>query len=215
MKKIQYFVDFDSTITKTDVGIALSERFGPCDLSGVINDWLLGKATSREPMIQQWASIKAAKKEMVQYLETIEIDPYFSDFYSFVKKSNASLTILSDGVDFYIHHILRRFHLEDIPVFSNRLVFTSENEYHLSFPYFEHSCGKCANCKGYHIPNLTPEGYKVVYIGDGYSDICAVPVSDYIFAKKCLLDYCIKNEIKCYKYSDFKEVLTVLTDSIV
>jgi hypothetical protein len=54
--------------------------------------------------------------------------------------------VLSDGLDYYIQRVLLRHGL-DLPVLANHLEFAPPDRIAVSFPYFEHSCGKCGNCK--------------------------------------------------------------------
>lgn len=75
------------------------------------------------------------------------------------------------------------------------------------FPFIVHTCGKCANCKGYHVKRLHRAECKTVYIGDGNSDRCGATECDYIFAKHDLADYCEENQIDYLPFRDFHDVI--------
>jgi len=212
---MRFFVDFDNTITVEDANAALFNRFGTCDNSRIVQLYIKKEISSVEASSYNWMNIKASRQEMENFLVEIDIDAYFFEFYSFCKRLGAPLTILSDGVDFYIQHILRRYHLEHIPVISNRLLFTDDNNFYPEFPFYEQGCKWCGNCKGIHMDKKKNEGDTIVYIGDGYSDVCAIPKADILFAKGDLLNYCIENKIFCYHFGNFKDVLTVIEKEIL
>ena len=50
------------------------------------------------------------------------------------------------------------------------------------------------------------DDYKLVFIGDGYSDICAAGQADYLFSKKDLEEYCLSENIDYYSYHTFLDI---------
>jgi 2-hydroxy-3-keto-5-methylthiopentenyl-1-phosphate phosphatase len=47
----------------------------------------------------------------------------------------------------------------------------------------------------------------VVFIGDGYSDMCVSGYADVVFAKNQLLSYCKSSQIPCISYNAFSDIL--------
>ena len=94
-----------------------------------------------------------------------------------------------------------------LKIYANRLDFLTNRQVRAIFPFYENGCLKCANCKGAHIKEHRKNGTKVVFIGDGISDICGLPESDYVFAKDALKLYCDENNIHYYSFNDFSDVL--------
>jgi 2-hydroxy-3-keto-5-methylthiopentenyl-1-phosphate phosphatase len=99
--------------------------------------------------------------------------------------------------------------LGDLPFFANKATLNS-GRLQFEWPYYEDSCGNCANCKGYHIRRLNRDNQKAVYIGDGKSDLCALPEVDLIFAKSFLAEYCEKNKIDYFPFDTFFSVKETL-----
>ena len=119
------------------------------------------------------------------------------------------LAIVSDGFREYIHLILGRHGL-DVPCFANRVEFIG-NSLRPVFPYFHLGCRRCANCKGYHVLRYKNAGYRPVFIGDGLSDLCALPHADRILAKGDLAAYCEREGIPHTRIGNLGEALAALS----
>jgi 2,3-diketo-5-methylthio-1-phosphopentane phosphatase len=138
-----------------------------------------------------------------------EIDDNFSGFVDLCKCRDFGLAILSDGLDYYIRLILNKFGLGRLSFFSNVLRFR-DGKLAPEFPYFDRGCGKCGNCKRFHLKNLRGKDQKVVYIGDGLSDRCAVTEANVVFAKNDLSAFCRREGIRHHRFRDFGDVSEML-----
>lgn len=207
------FVDFDGTITKTDVGEHLFLEFGDaekCKL--IVQDWIDKKITSKDTWQLMCKTIENPDiKKMDRFLDTIEVDETFFPFVSNFRDVGCDINILSDGLDYYISHIVKKKFTEDVPIYSNQLEFI-DNKMIPKFPYGDEECKFCANCKRNHILNLSADDEFTVYIGDGYSDTCPAQFCDFIFAKNSLLKYCEMNRITYFPYNDFDDVAKKLNE---
>ena len=199
-KKFNIFIDFDGTVTTTDVGEAMFMRFGDKIKSQeIINEWIDNKIGSVETWQRLCSTVQSLNREKFdQFLTEIEIDEYFPRFAEHCRENGYKMTILSDGLDYYISRILKRYGFSDIPFFSNKLTFSPGNELIPSFPWRDSECTQCANCKRNHIITGSGDDEITIYIGDGYSDTCAAQYCDYIFAKNSLLKFCEKNRISYF-----------------
>jgi 2-hydroxy-3-keto-5-methylthiopentenyl-1-phosphate phosphatase len=121
---------------------------------------------------------------------------------------------LSDGLDFYIKLILRKLGLEKLPFRSNIARFDN-GKLKPEFPHYDRGCGNCGNCKKYHLTNLKGAKQKVVYIGDGLSDKCAVQEADFVFAKNDLRKFCVKEGIEHFAFSNFGDVIRIFDKAII
>ena len=213
-KPFKIFVDFDGTITQTDVGEAMFLKFGdPIQAEKIIESWIDYKISSAASWQQLCDTVTKFDNTLFEdFLNTIEIFPGFKDFVDFCNYHGFPIIILSDGLDYYIKRILRRENLGEIPFYSNKLTFDSNNKLIPVFPYSDEECTRCANCKRNHIIENSGNYDFTVYIGDGYSDICPAQFCDFIFAKKSLLKYCETNRISYYPFKDFNEIMIRLEE---
>lgn len=200
------FVDFDGTITKVDVGNSFFRKFGnEAESLKAVEKWKNGELSGSGLLLQEAEYVHATKQDAFSFVRTCEIDPFFKEFLSFCHETQIDITILSDGLDFYITEILRKNGIAGIPFYSNRAHFDS-GRVSIELPY-ESDCNKCANCKGYQILKRSGPDDVIIYIGNGFSDRCAVQYADIVFAKDDLLKYCEEKNITYFPFSDFEDVL--------
>ena len=210
-KEFKIFIDFDGTITTTDVGEAIFRQFGNTEkVNKIIKDLLSDKISARESWIELCNSVESiSKKELDNFIDQIEIDSTFTNFISFCKENEFDHYILSDGFDYYLDRILTHKNL-NVKYFANTLSF-SDNKIIPSFPYLDFDFLSSANCKRNHIINHSSDDDYTVFIGDGNSDKYTVPYCDFIFAKDDLLKFCERERISCFPFSNFDDVKQIMT----
>lgn len=210
----QYAVlcDFDGTISEKDVTDTLLNQFGNAKCALLEQQWQEGIIGSQECMRQQIANMQASQAELDGVLAQIRIDPAFSEFIGFAQSRNLNVHIVSDGLDYAIQSILKRYNLDFLPIFANRLLHNQQRSWKLDFPYANDHCFKASgNCKCQHRRKLT--GFqKIFYVGDGTSDFCVADKVDMVFAKDKLIDFCQQQRIAYYPIKNFGDVTDILPE---
>ncbi|PIT58784.1 MtnX-like HAD-IB family phosphatase [Snodgrassella alvi] len=206
--------DFDGTISEQDVTDTLLNHFGNEKCALLEQQWLDGIIGSRECMRQQIANMQASQAELDSVLAQIRIDPAFSAFIDLVRNAHLNVHIVSDGLDYAIQMILKRYNFDFLPIFANRLLHDQRQGWKLDFPYANEHCLKASgNCKCQHRRQLV--GFqKIFYVGDGTSDFCVADKVDLVFAKDKLIDFCQQQDIRHYPIKDFNDVVAILPDLI-
>ncbi len=207
------FCDFDGTISRRDVGYSMFHHFSGGRNDALLPDWKSLRMSSRECLLAEAAMVTASRDEILRFIEPFEIDPGFVAFERLCRVNQVPLFVISDGLDFYINTILGRAGLGHLPVMSN----TGHLNGHgieITFPWTNHSCTRCGNCKGERMAEYRLDhdgaGRQLVFVGDGYSDICAVTQADLLLAKKDLAHYCREKDIAHIPFADFFEVADIL-----
>ncbi|MCB2231621.1 MtnX-like HAD-IB family phosphatase [bacterium] len=202
------FCDFDGTLARRDVGYHLYNRFTGGRCNELIPDWKAGTLSTRDCLLKEAAMFRGEPDEVFAFLDTFELNPGFVEFAALATRCNIPLHIISDGLDVYINHILTRHGINDIPVICNhaRLV---DGGMVLEFPYDDpHNTGGGV-CKGDRIAEYR-RGQKgpltIIFIGDGLSDIGALPQTDILFAKKDLARYCDRRNIPYTAFDTFHDI---------
>jgi len=207
---MQAFCDFDGTISKEDVTDLVLERFARPQWREIESDWVEGKITSTECMKRQIALIRTTPHDLDAFLDEIEIDSGFVSFKRFCDANNLRLTVVSDGVDYFIRRILLNHGMSGIDVRANTLVReyrSGETRFSLLFPFARSHCQtgsgvcKCAVLAGVE---------DHVFVGDGRSDFCAAHEATVVFAKEALARHCEQNHIPFIRYNGFADVLPVV-----
>lgn len=205
------FCDFDGTISKQDVSdtiftIWLKERWADID-----REWHDGAISMVELYEKCWALVNAGEVELYEFIDNVEIDPYFAEFADACAESKVPLYLVSDGFDLYIDRIMGRFGLGALTHYSNHLEFV-DGRPEPSFTNSHPDCIQCANCKKFVLDDRRGDAGYAVYIGNGLSDRCAAEHADLIFAKDSLLAHCREKGIDCVPYDDFSEIIAYLQE---
>jgi 2,3-diketo-5-methylthio-1-phosphopentane phosphatase len=200
------FCDFDGTISKQDVTDLVLERFALPEWHDIEEDWIAGKIQAAECMRRQVALIQASRQELDLFLDEVDIDPHFLAFNRFCHENQIRLTVVSDGVDYFIRRVLARHGMSDIEVIANRLVLEitgDRTDFSLAQPFANNNCNAGSGvCK---CAIVAPAGPHF-YVGDSRSDFCVSHDAMFVFAKYKLVDYCEANGIPYVAYADFSDV---------
>lgn len=204
------FSDFDGTISLTDIGNRMFHHFSGGQSDEPVKRWRNDQIDSRQCLLEEAALMRdVTESELMTYIDSFEIDKGFKEFAEFARQHHWPLYVLSDGLDLYIDRLLRKNNLDYLPVMANQARLEA-GRLKINWPYLDNSCGSCGNCKGYHVRRFRGENQIAVYIGDGKSDLCALPETDLIFAKAFLADYCRRHEIDFVFFNNFANVVSEL-----
>jgi 2,3-diketo-5-methylthio-1-phosphopentane phosphatase len=209
------FSDFDGSFCQKDVGHQLFKHFSGGRNLELVERWKKGEISSRECLLREASMIKATTADIYDFINSFDLMPGAVELYESIRRSKIPFYLVSDGNDIYIKQILEKNGLSDIQFFSNHGEI-SGGSLTLSFPYDNRGCKRCGTCKGARILDIIEPDTKewnVVFIGDGLSDLCALPNADKIFARGELLNYCRLNNIEAIEYSDFFDILNRLRKS--
>jgi len=204
---MQIFCDFDGTITKQDVGQQLFLRFGdPLACDAAVAAWKQGRISSIEMYKRECAAARLTLQKLEKLAAGQELDAGFLEFVQRCKRHEDELVIVSDGFLRYIKLILEKHGLGDLPVYGNDIRFLGADRIAPVFPFARHTCGACANCKGYQVRKHRRPGVQTVYIGDGLSDRCGALEADVVFAKGELAEYCQEQGLPFIHFADFADI---------
>jgi 2,3-diketo-5-methylthio-1-phosphopentane phosphatase len=200
------FIDFDNTITCGDVLDGLIERFAADERWRELeSEWAAGRLGARACLEGQLLTLRGSWPEFRRHLAGVELDPGFGALRDLLRGAGVELTVLSDNFDLFIAEIMLRCGFTEVPVHANHVEFAADR-LRPSFPYLNPDCPDCAHCKKTHFVPRRGDRRRVVYIGDGRSDICPARHADIVFAKSGLLAYLQGAGIPCRAFGHLAEV---------
>ena len=207
MKNLCILSDFDGTITTKDGLYTFIEQYARGDWEKVEQDWTEGKISSKECLIEEFKLVPNLSEELIaKFIETLTIDETFVDFYNKIQDKGIDFYIVSDGIDYFIERILKKYGLHNINVISNHGEFRGEF-FELTFPNDNADCvNNAGTCKCKVLADLKKEYAKIIYIGDGVSDYCVADKADILYAKQRLLKYCKEKKINFISYNNFEDI---------
>lgn len=213
-KKTLIITDFDGTMCTVDLGNEVITKFATASLNDIANAYVKGKIGSRVAYERIAKRLKGSKEKMLDHILLKEkLDPYFAEFYAFSRNHGIDVKIVSDGLDFYIEAILKKYKLTGLEYFSNAAVFGNDNSLAIEFPAMNDFCARCGTCKSKILNSYRLIYDKIIYIGDGYSDFCPSRYADMVFAKKILYQRCELDGTPCIQFQDFSEINKYLTEN--
>ena len=205
------FFDFDNTITSFDVLDNIVETFA-VDKKWMEYEraWKKGRIGSKDCISGQFDSVRVGKRDLEKHLAKIKVDPYFKKILALLKKRGISPIIVSDSFRFFLEYILKNNGIGRLKIYSNRVRF-SKGRLVPAFPHQHITCRRCGNCKKKHLPDRGRKRIKVIYIGDGLSDLCPAKHSDIVFAKGNLKRYLTREGKKFFPFKTLKDVYAYLS----
>jgi 2-hydroxy-3-keto-5-methylthiopentenyl-1-phosphate phosphatase len=209
------FCDFDGTITLSDVTDEILNRLAAPGWVEIEQMWTQGVIGSKECLERQLALVRTSAADLNALIDSVPVDPCFGDFVRFVREKSVPFIVVSDGLDYVIRRILKRFGIRGrvrngIQFFSTS-VRLKPHGLSVSFPHALSSCTHgCATCKPLVIRALKGAHSPVLYIGDGLSDRHAVIEADFVYARRPLLDHCQTSRIPSFLFNTFGEIQDAL-----
>ncbi|HEY9791077.1 MAG TPA: MtnX-like HAD-IB family phosphatase [Candidatus Obscuribacterales bacterium] len=209
---LQIFCDFDGTITRGDTTDTLLEALAHPRWKEIEARWENGEIGSRECMQQQVPLIEGGWPAMLSVLDRVEIDNSFATFVNWCKLRGVKISIVSDGIDRVIQHLLQREKVTVEHIWANHLIEDKQGALSLELP----KAGRrvvCSSglCKCQVLDAAGASVLKVV-IGDGRSDFCWARNADLLFAKDKLLKHCQTNNIAHLPFDNFVQIRVLLEE---
>ena len=201
--------DFDGTITEEDVSFMLLDAFAGGNWRQRLKEYEEGKISVGRFNTEAFAMVKANKESLLKLAkEKAQIRPGFHELVACCRRKGFRLVIVSNGLDFYIEEILKDMGLGDIEVFAAKTDFHPEG---LKVRYIGPDGNQLdEGFKEAYVRLFLGEGYRVIYVGNGTSDLLPARQCHYIFATENLLVHCREANLNCAPFNDFNEVVKVM-----
>ena len=208
---MQVFCDFDGTIAKVDTTDLVLTRLADPAWEDLEDQWRRGEITAAACMRGQVALIGGDDAALDAVLDGVELVEGFADFVAWCQASAVPLTVVSDGVDYFIARILGRHGLGDLPVVANRMVGDAVAGRRLEQPWSRDGCAAGSGvCKCQVAAADAQADTLMVFIGDGRSDFCVSGRADLLFARDKLAAYARSRAMPHHEFSDFHAITTTL-----
>jgi 2-hydroxy-3-keto-5-methylthiopentenyl-1-phosphate phosphatase len=198
--------DFDGTITQEDQSFLLLDTFAKGDWRQWLTAYREGKISVSQFNIKAFAMVKEDRQTLLDFItDKVKIRTGFSELLTYCRSNGFQFIIISNGLDFYIDAILKHIGLRNIKVFAAQAHFGSGgievkyiglNKFHLE-----------NNFKETFTRSFLVDGYRVIYVGNGLSDISPAKQAHHIFARDELLAYCKEASLDCTPFTDLNDVV--------
>lgn len=200
--------DFDGTITDKDVSFFLLDAFADGDWRQLLEEYKKGKISVGAFNRRAFAMVKADKQTLLEFVlksHKVKIRPGIQELLDYCSGKDFRFVIVSNGLVFYIEAILANMGLNNVEVFSARSWFSPEG---MQVKYIGPDGSHLEDSfKETYIKLFVKEGYRVVYAGNGVSDIYPARRAYHVFATGELLELCRETNLNCTPFDDLNDVV--------
>jgi 2-hydroxy-3-keto-5-methylthiopentenyl-1-phosphate phosphatase len=203
--------DFDGTITQQDTTDWVLEALADPAWRELESDWVAGEISAAQCMRRQVALIGGSQEDLHAALDSVRLDPGFIDFLAWAGGHRFPVSIVSDGVDYFIDRILARHGISDIQTVVANQLSGQAGEWGLEQPWSRPGCAARSGVCKCDAAGAAPDGVATtVFVGDGRSDFCVSARADLLFAKGALADYAASRDQAFIPFETFHDVRSAL-----
>ena len=198
--------DFDGTITEEDASFFLLGTFAQGDWRRLLREYKEHKISVGEFNTKAFAMVKADESTLLGALKgKVKVRAGFHELVDYCLRKDLKLVIVSNGLDFYIKAILKELALENVEMHAAQASLHPEG---MKVQYVGPDGKKLEDgFKEAYIKAFLKLGYKVIYVGNGGSDVAPGQYAHHIFATGELLAYCRENDLE---YKPFENLIEVV-----
>ena len=211
--------DFDGTITEEDASFFLLDAFAQGDWRRLLREYKEHRITVGEFNTRAFAMVKADRPALLEAIKgetspsraqasRVRMRAGFQELATRCSRKGFRLVIVSNGLDFYIEAILKDIGLENIEMHA------AETQFHpqgMRVRYVGPDGKELdSGLKEAYIKLFLNQGYRVIYVGNGDSDVVPAKYAHHIFATGELLTYCKENNLECQPFDDLTDVVRAL-----
>jgi 2-hydroxy-3-keto-5-methylthiopentenyl-1-phosphate phosphatase len=198
--------DFDGTITQEDQSFLLLDSFASGDWRQLLEDYRGGKISVNYFNTKAFAMVREDTETLIDFVRSrVKIRDGFSQLLACCHRNGFRFIIVSNGLDFYIHAILREMRVENIEVFAAQTRFTSKG---IEAKYTGPDGAQLeSDFKEAYVNSFRGMGHRIIYVGDGLSDIRPAKQAYRIFARGELLAYCNEANLDCTPFINLNDVV--------
>lgn len=209
--KIIVQCDFDGTVTEDEVGFIFLDGFTNGSWRKLRDEYQAGKITVGDFNSKAFAMVKADRQTLLDYMFTkgnVKIRPGFPELVSYCRQKGLKFVIVSNGLIFYIEAILQKLGMKDIEVFAAENRFTPEG---MRVAYIGPDGKQLDDSfKEAYTLFFRSQNYRVIYVGNGASDVYPARRAHHVFATDELLRRCGAQGLKCTPFDNFSDVISGL-----
>jgi 2-hydroxy-3-keto-5-methylthiopentenyl-1-phosphate phosphatase len=198
--------DFDGTITEEDVSFMLLDAFAQGDWREWLEHYRQNKISVGEFNTRAFAMVKATRAELLEVArDKVRLRAGLHELVSYCRRRGFRLVIVSNGLDFYITAILKDAGLGDIEVYAAKTRFHRRG---LKVQYIgPDNTPLLSGFKDAYTKLFLKQGYRIIYVGNGPSDVAPAVHAHHVFARDGMLDGCREINLKCTPFDDLNDIV--------
>jgi len=194
--------DFDGTVTEEDASFFILDAFAQGDWRRLLREYKEHRISVGEFNTKAFAMVKDDKPTLLEALKgKVKVRAGLHELVNYCLKKGFRLVIVSNGLDFYIKAVLKDLGLENIEVHAAQASFHPEG---MKVQYVGPDGERLEDgFKEAYIKSFLKLGYRVIYMGNGDSDVAPAKYAHHVFVTGDLWEYCRENNLKYKPFENF------------
>ena len=207
--KILIQCDFDGTVTKEDISFLILDAFADGDWRQLLTQYREKRISVGFFNTRAFTMVKEDKETLNQFArERFELRAGFRRLIEYCREKEFRFVIVSNGLDFYIRMILDTIGLDDVEMYAAQTCFGTNG---VEARYLGPKGNELQDdFKKAYVRHFLKEGYRMVYVGNGDSDIPSARLAHHVFATGQLLEYYKAKSLDCTPFTEFNDVVNGL-----
>lgn len=205
--------DFDGTVTEEDVSFLLLDTYVGSHWREYLKEYTGGRIPVGAFNKKVFGMMKADQQTMTDLVlnsDRVKIRPGFRELVDYCSRKGIKVDIVSNGLIFYIEAILEQLGIDGLEVHAAENRFSPDG---MEVRYVGPDGTEMeVGYKEAYTELLVKQGYSVIYIGNGISDIFSSRLAIKVFATGDLLVKCREENLACVAFNDFFDVIKGLED---
>lgn len=202
-------MDFDGTISLSDLALFTVERFGGEEWEYYEKLFNENKLSLEDTITAQYSLIRAPKDTILNALNgNVKIRENFKKFIDYCIHFDIPVIVVSGGIDFVIRHVLDDLGIpKTVKIVSMIVEYQNNGSIQVTRP--KRFTDGAVDFKQDLARYYKSKDYAVYYIGDGSSDYGAVVDADVTFSVKgsSLSRFCGQKKLHFNDFVDFREII--------
>jgi 2-hydroxy-3-keto-5-methylthiopentenyl-1-phosphate phosphatase len=203
--------DFDGTLTVEDISYMLLDEFARGDWRSLLAEYEAGRMAVGTFNTRAFAMVRETRETLLDFVLNsgkVKIREGLPELLDCCATNGLDFTIVSNGQDFYVEAILNKLGLNNIKFHSARSRFTPER---VEAHYIGPNGSIVTDCfKETYARLFLQQGYRLIYIGNGLSDVYPAKLADYVFAISDMMEQCLKIGLPCHAFNDLHDIVREL-----
>ncbi|MEN8614675.1 HAD-IB family phosphatase [Dehalogenimonas sp. THU2] len=203
--------DFDGTITEGDISFLILENYARGDWQAILRDYQEGRIPVGDFNSRAFALVKEDRKTLEKLVhQEGRLRPGLHELVEYCREHDIIMTVVSNGLDFYIKALLGHNGYGHLDIIAARTVFTSDG---MDARYFDHHGRELLHeFKACYTQQFIDQGFRVLYAGNGPSDIPASRLAQHTFATESLLEHYRRENLPHTPFTDLHDIVAGLKE---
>jgi 2-hydroxy-3-keto-5-methylthiopentenyl-1-phosphate phosphatase len=198
--------DFDGTLTEEDVSFLILDAFADGDWRSILEQYKNNLISVGNFNTRAFRLVKADESALSRFVEEkAKMRSGVAELVNYCSKRGFRFVIVSNGLAFYIKTLLKAIDVNNVEIYAAQAEFSDDG---IEARYIGPDGEEIQNgFKEAYVNQFIKEGYRVISIGNGASDIPTAKLSRYAFATEPMLSLCREMKIDCLPFNSLGDII--------